>query len=104
MDDGKCSASQVEDLLRALLAMGNVETAKKFMEDLCAPAELDAMVERWRVCRILWSGKPYREISAETGASSATIARVARCLRSKSGGGYREVLENLRKNECDETS
>jgi TrpR-related protein YerC/YecD len=68
------------------------------MDDLCTPAELKAMAERWRVCRMLWEEKlSYREISSITGVSTATICRVARFLRDQSGGGYRMVLEKLNK-------
>jgi TrpR-related protein YerC/YecD len=80
----------------ALLCLDNVTAAKKFMRDLCTPAELEAMAERWRVCRLLRDGKlSYREISTATGVSTATICRVARCLNAKTGGGYRAVLKKF---------
>ena len=90
----KLSVEDLEDFYGALLSLGDIATAKKFMRDLCTPAELEAMAERWRVCRLLWSGKlSYREISTVTGVSTATICRVARCLNCESGGGYRDVLK-----------
>jgi TrpR-related protein YerC/YecD len=84
----------------ALAAIGTVDTAERFMRDLCTPAELKAMAERWRVCRLLWDGKlSYREISTATGVSTATICRVARCLNDESCGGYRTVLKRF-SGEC----
>jgi TrpR-related protein YerC/YecD len=86
----------MEAFYRALLAIGDVATAKQFMRDLCTPAELEAMAERWRVCRLLWTGKlSYREISTKTGVSTATICRVARYLNDRTGGGYRAILKKI---------
>ncbi len=63
--------------------------------DLCTPAELRALSERWRVARLLDAGEmSYREISAETGVSTTTIGRVSRFLRDEPHGGYRLMLEN----------
>jgi TrpR-related protein YerC/YecD len=77
-----------------------MRTAERFLEDLCTPAELAALAERWRVCRLLWSEKySYREIYTLTGVSTATVTRVARCLWDPSGGGYRTILEKMKKKE-----
>lgn len=62
--------------------------------DLCTPAELRALSERWRVAKLLDEGEmSYREISAETGVSTTTIGRVARFLKDEPHGGYRLLLE-----------
>ncbi len=70
--------------------------AGRFLRDLATPAELEAFAERWRIARLLdEGGHSYRGISAETGASTTTIARVARFLREESHRGYRLVLDRL---------
>ena len=57
-----------------------------FFTDLCTPAELEAMADRWQVVPLLHQGIPYRTIHEKTGVSVTTITRVARCLTLGSGG------------------
>ena len=59
---------------------------RAFLEDLCTPAELEAMSDRWRVVPLLLKGVPYREIHDLTEVSVTTIGRVARTLESGTGG------------------
>ena len=69
---------------------------KNFFIDLCTPAELKALEERWRVCQLLeYSDLSYRDIHNSTGVSITTIGRVARFLRDESNGGYRSFLKKL---------
>ena len=78
-------------------ALTNLETpreARDFLEDLCTPAELEAMVDRWRVAQLLDQGLPYREIREMTGVSVTTIGRVARFIEQGTGG-YRTLLDRL---------
>ncbi|NEZ02610.1 hypothetical protein G4Y73_00430 [Wenzhouxiangella sp. XN201] len=81
-------------LAEALLAMRTPEEMRALLKDLTTPAELEALVDRWRVVRYLDQGKPYREIHDLTGVSVTTIGRVARYLES-GNGGYRMALERL---------
>ena len=81
------------DLEAALARMDDPKAVRAFLVDLCTPAELRALTERWHVAQILDDGeKSYREIQAETGVSTTTIGRVARFLRDEPHGGYRAVL------------
>ena len=65
-----------------------------FLVDLCTPAELRALSERWHVAKLLKEGKlSYRDINAQTGVSTTTIGRVARFLRDEPHGGYRALFE-----------
>ena len=81
------------ELEAALARLDNPEAVRTFLIDLCTPAELRALTERWHVAQILDEGeKSYREIQAETGVSTTTIGRVARFLRDEPHGGYRAVL------------
>lgn len=81
-------------LFRAVLALENETECRRFLEDLCTPAELEALVDRWSVVPLLEDGLPYRRIHDMTGVSVTTIGRVARFL-SAGNGGYRTVLERL---------
>jgi len=82
-------------LFRAVVALESVDEARAFFRDLCTPAELQAMADRWAVVGPLERGVPYREIHDKTGVSVTTIGRVARFLES-GFGGYRLVAERLR--------
>jgi TrpR-related protein YerC/YecD len=81
----------------ALLALRNREEVASFLSDLCTPAELEAMVDRWRVVLLLEQGLSYRDISDRTGVSVTTIGRVAR-FKDMGSGGYRTALERLAEN------
>ncbi len=81
------------ELEAALARLERKEDVRAFLVDLCTPAELRALIERWHVAQILDEGeKSYREIQADTGVSTTTIGRVARFLRDEPHGGYRAVL------------
>lgn len=82
-----------ESLCRALLALDSVEEMRAFLRDLCTPAELEALVDRWRVVPYLLQGVAYREIHERTSVSVTTIGRVARFLQ-QGNGGYRAVVEH----------
>jgi TrpR-related protein YerC/YecD len=84
----------VEALLAAILRLDGVESAERFFRDLCTLNELHDMAQRWAVVRLLAAGKHYAEISRETGASTATITRIASWL-NHGEGGYREALDRL---------
>jgi TrpR-related protein YerC/YecD len=84
-------------LPEALARLETEEDAKAFLVDLCTPAELRALGERWHVAQILEAGElSYREINAQTGVSTTTIGRVARFLREEPHGGYRVILDGLK--------
>ena len=79
----------------AILTLRSQEDCRRFFEDICTIKELQAISQRMRVACLLDSGSNYLEVSEVTGASSATISRVNRCLNY--GSGYREALDNLKK-------
>lgn len=85
-------------LAEALMAMRTPEEMRALLKDLTTPAELEALVDRWRVVRYLDQGKPYREIHDLTGVSVTTIGRVARYLEN-GNGGYRMALERIKQGE-----
>jgi TrpR-related protein YerC/YecD len=73
-------------LYEALLSLKNVEEMSAFLDDLCTPAELEVLVDRWRVVPFLLEGVSYREIHERTAVSITTIGRVARYLNQGNGG------------------
>ncbi len=74
------------NLVAAILTLRSVEECRAFLRDLCTPAELQAMADRWAVVECLRRALPYREIHRVTGVSVTTIGRVARSLAAGSGG------------------
>jgi TrpR-related protein YerC/YecD len=90
------SEKVIHELFEALLLLKTKEEMSRFMKDLCTPQEILALAERWRVCRILeQGGLSYRQIHDLTGASEATIGRVARFLKTEPHQGYRIVLDKM---------
>jgi TrpR-related protein YerC/YecD len=83
-----------KSFFQALLALESEQECRNFFSDLCTPAELEALVDRWRVVAYLADGVPYRRIHELTGVSVTTIGRVARFLTG-GNGGYRVALERL---------
>jgi len=85
-----------KDLALALSSVKTAEEMERFLIDLCTPAELRALAERWHVAQMLDAGeKSYREINALTGVSTTTIGRVARFLKDEPHQGYRTVLDRM---------
>ncbi len=85
-------------LFEAVLQLKTTEECKNFFDDLCSIAELHSMTQRFEVAEMLDQKKVYTDIVAKTGASSATISRVNRCLLY-GPGGYRTVLERLKEQD-----
>lgn len=87
----------VQELYEALLLIKNSEEMSRFFKDLCTPQEIRALSERWRVCKLLNEGTlSYREINSLTGASLATIGRVARFLNDEPHHGYQLVIKRMK--------
>jgi TrpR-related protein YerC/YecD len=78
--------SSLPDLMHAISLLKDTNEAASFFTDLCTPAELESMADRWQVVPLLKQGVPYRTIHDQTGVSVTTITRVARCLSFGSGG------------------
>jgi len=82
------------DLAAAIASLRSSDEVRAFLEDLCTPAELEAMTDRWRVVPLLAEGVPYREIHDRTLVSVTTIGRVARTLE-RGSGGYAAAIDRL---------
>lgn len=94
----KIHTPEVERLVKAVLRLETEEECYSFFEDICTIKEIQDMSQRLQVAEMLSQNKSYIEISKETGASTATISRVNKCLNYGSDG-YRRVLEKLDKKE-----
>ncbi len=79
-------------LFTAVCCLRSVDECRNFFKDLCTPAELQALVDRWQVVEYLQKGLPYRRIHDLTGVSVTTIGRVARFL-TDGFGGYQTAIE-----------
>ena len=90
---------QTQALYAALASMQDAEECRRFLEDLCTIKEIVAMAQRLEIARLLDQGASYVETVDQTGASSATVSRVNRCL-NYGGGGYRLVLDRLDETEA----
>jgi TrpR-related protein YerC/YecD len=83
-----------EALFDAILKLETPEEAERYFRDLLTLKELHDMAQRWAVARLLDQGLHYAEISRTTGASTATITRIASWL-NHGEGGYRAMLDKL---------
>ena len=88
--------SEMTELFEAVLQLKTLPELEAFMRDLCTLGELETMAHRWQVARLVNEGLPYTEIAERTGASTATVTRVAHWLRHGEGG-YRLVLDRAQR-------
>ena len=103
VSNNKLQDDVIQELYEALLLLKNTEEMGRFFKDLCTPQEIKAICERWRVCKLLDEGTlSYREIHSETGASLATIGRVARFFKDEPHRGYELILTRMRKKKIKE--
>lgn len=85
---------QMDILFRSILSLQSVEECYDFFEDLCTVKELHDMTQRLHVARLMYAGSSYLGAQNATGASSATIGRVKRCL-DYGTGGYATIIERM---------
>ncbi len=98
---------RTDQLLDGILSLQNREEAYRFFEDLCTVNELESLGQRFEVAGMLREDRTYQDIAQTTGASTATISRVNRCLNYGTDG-YVMVLdrmsnENQRSGQSEET-
>src|SRR5436309_15289296 len=92
----------IKALFGANLQLDDLTETRRFFRDLCTLTELHDIAQRWAVVRLLDGGLHYAEISRRTGASTATITRIASWL-NHGEGGYRAMLDRLRESGRLET-
>ena len=89
-----------DQLFRAILELKSVDECYEFFEDICTIQEMKAISARLEVARMLKAGDIYEDIVQKTGASTATISRIKRCLIYGSGG-YEKILSRMAEKEPD---
>ncbi|MFD1203538.1 MULTISPECIES: YerC/YecD family TrpR-related protein [Sporosarcina] len=94
MQIDKIRGEQMDQLFKAILELKDLDECYTFFDDLCTMSELQSMAQRLEVAHALRLKKTYDRIQNETGASTATISRVRRCVDYGSGG-YNTVLDRL---------
>ena len=94
MYQSKLHSEAADHLFEAILSLESMEECYRFFEDLCTVTELQALSQRMEVAALLRQGETYSAIAEKTGASTATISRVNRCL-SYGSDGYQTVLRRL---------
>lgn len=90
----KFQSPMIDELFEAILLLKDEEDCYRFFEDLCTIGEIKAMASRWKVVKMLEENRTYTEIMEETGASTATISRVKRCL-VYGAEGYRSMMDRI---------
>ena len=90
----KLKSSETDELFKALMLLENTEECYNFFEDLCTVTELKSLSQRFHVAKLLSEGKTYIEVGELTGASTATISRISKCLMY-GADGYNLILKRL---------
>ena len=87
-----------KELFDEILKLETEEECAKFFDDLCTINELDAMLQRVKAAKMLLEEKTFQEVIKETQISSATLARVSKCIKY-GDGGYKDILEKKKKED-----
>lgn len=94
--NSKIKDDLTDKLFEAILTLNTVEECYAFFEDICTVHEIKSLAQRLEVAKMLEDKKTYIEIQQVTGASTATISRVNRCL-SYGSDGYKMILDRIKK-------
>jgi TrpR-related protein YerC/YecD len=95
MQINKLRGKELDQLFNAVLSLQDLEECYRFFDDLCTINEIQSLAQRLDVARMLREGNTYHKIETETGASTATISRVKRCLNF-GNDTYEMVLERIK--------
>ena len=98
--ESKFKSGETDLLFQAILSLRTEEECYRFFEDICTIKEIQSLSQRLQVARLLNRNKKYSEIEEITGASTATICRINKCL-VYGADGYKLILERLSEGEED---
>lgn len=98
MQIDKLRGKTLDQLFEAILSLKDKEECYRFFDDLCTMGEIQSLAQRLEVARMLREGFTYHKIETETGASTATISRVKRCI-NYGNDGYQMTLDRIYKKE-----
>ncbi|MGV3467420.1 MAG: YerC/YecD family TrpR-related protein [Heyndrickxia sp.] len=102
MQIDKLRGKALDQLFQSILSLKDMEECYRFFDDLCTINEIQALAQRLEVARMLQEKKTYHVIEKQTGASTATISRVKRCL-NYGNDSYEMVLERIKEKPSDVT-
>ncbi|ADU28711.1 YerC/YecD family TrpR-related protein [Evansella cellulosilytica] len=94
MQINKLRGKELDQLFEAILSLKDLEECYQFFDDLCTMNEIQSLAQRLEVARMLMEGYTYQRIEKDTGASTATISRVKRCI-NYGNDGYKFTLERV---------
>ncbi|MBU9710236.1 YerC/YecD family TrpR-related protein [Evansella tamaricis] len=94
MQIDKLRGKELDQLFNAILSLKDLEECYQFFDDLCTMNEIQSLAQRLEVARMLMEGYTYQRIEKDTGASTATISRVKRCI-NYGNDGYQLTLERV---------
>lgn len=95
MEIDKLRSQAIDQLFKGILSLKDEEECYRFFDDLCTVGEVQSLAQRLEVAKMLQEGFTYHKIETETGASTATISRVKRCL-NYGNDGYQLALDRIR--------
>jgi TrpR-related protein YerC/YecD len=83
-------------LYKAFSGIKSEREFNNFLADLCTPAEIRDLNDRWKIAELLYAAKmPQLAVAKKVGASVTTVTRVSRFLNTEKFGGYRAVLSRI---------
>ena len=94
MQIDKLRGKELDQLFKSILSLKDVEECYTFFDDLCTMNEIQSLAQRLEVARMLMDGDTYQKIEKDTGASTATISRVKRCI-NYGNDGYKFALDRV---------
>ncbi len=94
MQIDKLRGQELDQLFEAILSLKDKEECYQFFDDLCTMNEIQSLAQRLEVARMLMDGYTYQRIEKDTGASTATISRVKRCI-NYGNDGYQMTLDRV---------
>ncbi|WP_285768670.1 YerC/YecD family TrpR-related protein [Peribacillus sp. SI8-4] len=97
MQIDKLRGKETDQLFKSILSLRDLDECYRFFDDLCTVNEISSLAQRLEVARMLEEGKTYHKIETETGASTATISRVKRCL-NYGNDAYTMALNRIKEN------
>ncbi len=95
MQINKLRGNELDQLFQAILSLKDMEECYQFFDDLCTMNEIQSLAQRLEVARMLMDGDTYQKIEKDTGASTATISRVKRCI-NYGNDGYQMTLDRVK--------
>ncbi|MED3563329.1 YerC/YecD family TrpR-related protein [Bacillus xiapuensis] len=102
MQINKLRGKALDQLFQGILSLKDLEECYRFFDDLCTINEIQSLAQRLEVARMLREGNTYHRIETETGASTATISRVKRCL-NYGNDTYEMVLDRIKEEQSAPT-